>query len=128
VATGDELRTLTAVAVGGIIGSVGRWAVAHQLYDGDDAAFPWHTLLINLVGCLLIGIVVGRIERETIAWGFVATGVLGGFTTMSAFAVELNDLADAGRGGVVIVYLIATVAGGLAAVLLGERVSRGRTT
>ena len=72
---------------------------------------------------LLIGVVAARITRPSIAWAVVATGVLGGFTTMSGFAVELNNLAEAGKTTTMVTYLVATVAAGFAALAAAEQLS-----
>ena len=87
--------------MGGAIGTSIRWSVAwafDTMGSGHEpGTWPWATLTVNLVGCLLIGFAARSVVRGTTAWAFVATGVLGGFTTFSALAVELNDLADADR-------------------------------
>jgi len=105
----EESRSIAAVAVGGAIGATARWAVGTQLAPSTDGTFPWDTYVVNVVGCLVIGLVATRIRRPSVGWAFVATGLLGGFTTMSSFAVELNDLVDAGATGTMIVYLVATL-------------------
>ncbi len=128
MANQSEPVTVGAVAIGGLIGAALRWIVGTQLDLGDAAAFPWHTLAVNVVGCLAIGAASARLDPDGLAWAFGSTGVLGGFTTMSAFAVELNDLADADRTGVLVTYLVATVAAGVGAVVIGERVARRRSS
>jgi CrcB protein len=92
--------------------------------DHGPGAFPWGTLVVNVVGCLLIGVAASRIERSTPLWSFTVTGLLGGFTTMSAFAVELNDLVDADRSVLAAVYLSITLTAGAVAFLVGERAGR----
>lgn len=116
-------RLPLAVAVGGAIGAGARW-LAGVPFEVTPGTFPVRTLVVNVLGCLLIGVAASRLHRESLAWAFAVTGVLGGFTTMSAFAQELNDLVDAGRGGLMVVYLVATLAGGMAALLAAERVSK----
>ncbi len=111
-----------AVAAGSVVGASARWAVT-ELADIEAAAngaFPWHTLGENVLGCLLIGLFAVRLTG-VVARGFVVTGMLGGFTTMSAFAVETNDLADAGRTDLAVAYVLASIAAGLAATWIGER-------
>lgn len=115
--------TIALVAVGGAVGATGRWLIGAGL-DHEPGTFPWATLVVNVVGCLLIGIAASRIEKSTPMWSFTVTGALGGFTTMSAFAVELNDLVDAARNQLAALYLAATLAAGLAAFVVGERVGR----
>ena len=116
-------RVLAAVAVGGMLGAGGRWSVgwlAERWSDPHPGAWPWATLIVNLVGSLAIGVAAVRIARDSMWWAFAVTGVLGGFTTYSAFAVEIDRLADAGRSGLAATYALVTIAGGVAAVLIGE--------
>jgi len=115
---------LRAVALGGVIGATGRWGVAEAMGAFGDAHHPgawgWATLIVNVVGSLVIGIAARRLDRDSVAWAFVVTGVLGGFTTFSALAVEVNDLADAGRMPLAIGYGAITLAAGVAAAALAE--------
>lgn len=114
-----------AIAVGGAIGATGRWAVA-ELVGSLDAAhvagtWPWATLIVNVVGCLLIGIAARNLAVGTTAWAFAVTGVLGGFTTFSALAVELNDFADADRLPLAVLYGAVTLAVGIGATFVAHR-------
>lgn len=113
------------MAVGGAIGAGGRWIVgwAVDTAAGPHAAgtWPWATLIVNLVGCLLIGLAARSVERDTTAWAFMVTGVLGGFTTFSALAVELNDMADADRMPLAIAYGAVTLVAGVAATVVAGR-------
>jgi CrcB protein len=118
-----SVAVMSAVAVGGAIGAAGRWLIA-WVFDSAGAVhvpgtWPWATLVENVVGCLLIGFAARFVERETVSWAFVVTGVLGGFTTFSAFAVELNDLAEADRMTLAVGYGALTLAAGVGAVLIG---------
>lgn len=80
-------RVLGYVVVGGALGVLARAAIIAPIEDAD--AVPWVTLAINSVGSLLLGVVVGWLDaRHPLARVFLGTGVLGGFTTYSAFAVE----------------------------------------
>ena len=110
---------LGAVAAGGAIGASGRWFVADVLASTtlrhDPGSWPWATLLVNIVGAFAIGFAARRLDRTGIAWAFVVTGVLGGFTTFSSFAVELNDISDADRLGLAMLYAGTTIAAGVAA-------------
>ncbi len=113
-------RTPVVVAAGGMLGATLRWATGLP-FDTAPGELPWHTLAVNLLGCLLIGVASRRLVPHSPPWLFAVSGCLGGFTTMSLLAVELNDLVDAGRGGAAVGYLAATLVGGTAAVLVGER-------
>lgn len=112
-----------AVATGGAIGAGGRWFVAWILERATTphtaGTWSWSTLIVNLVGCALIGVAArAYAARDSAAWAFAVTGLLGGFTTYSTFAVELNDLIEAGRAAMTIVYSSVTIIGGVAAVVL----------
>lgn len=111
---------VVVVAFGGALGSVARWAVGHVL-AADAGSWPWATLVVNVAGCVALGVVAGRLERESLRWLFVVTGVLGGFTTMSAFAVELNQLVDAGRALLALSYLAVSVTAGVGAIVIANR-------
>jgi fluoride exporter len=114
---------LTAVAAGGAIGATGRWFVAWTLDSAGGqhvpGTWPWATLVENIIGCVLIGFAARLVARDTVSWAFVVTGVLGGFTTFSAFAVELNDLAEADRLTLAVVYGALTLAAGVGATTIG---------
>jgi CrcB protein len=116
---------LIAIAAGGAIGATGRWAMA-ELLDGAGTphvpgTWPWATLVVNVVGCLLIGVAARTLSTGTVAWAFAVTGVLGGFTTFSALAVELNDLADAERLAVAVLYGAVTLVAGVGATFVAHR-------
>jgi CrcB protein len=121
---------LLAVAMGGAIGATGRWFVAwafNELGAGHIAGtWPWATLAVNVVGCAMIGFAARFVLRDTTTWAFVVTGVLGGFTTFSALAVELNDLAEADRMVLAITYGAVTLAAGIGATALAGT-TRGRS-
>ncbi len=118
-----------AVAVGGGVGAflrfaVGAWVVHHH----PAAKFPWATLAVNWLGCLLIGLIYGWVEDRTMLGVsmryFLITGLLGGFTTFSAFGVETLYLFKRGESLMAWNYVLASVAGGLVLVWLGERILR----
>ena len=127
-----ETKRLGLVAVGGVIGALLRYAVALTLGAPTDQAqagyWPWATLIVNLVGALAIGVLAGTLtRREANALGpFLITGVLGGFTTVSALAVEVVALFETGAVVVATTYFVVTIAGGLAAVALGHRLAGDR--
>jgi CrcB protein len=114
-----------AAALGGALGALARWGVATAL-PHRDGAFPWATLLVNLTGCLLIGVlleaVLGRPGVSPLARPFLTVGVLGGYTTYSTFAVDTVVLWS--RPAVAVLYVLASVLGCLAAVTAGLRLGR----
>jgi CrcB protein len=105
---------MAVVAAGGAIGATGRWAIA-ELFANRSASWEWSTLIVNIVGSLAIGIAARRLRPATRSWEFTVTGVLGGFTTFSAFAVVANDLVDAGRDGMALAYGVVTLLSGIGA-------------
>ncbi len=126
---GAQVAYLLA-AIGGALGALARWGVAEAL-PRADGGWPWATLLVNLTGCLLIGVLTGALAGRSPepAWArpFLAVGVLGGFTTYSAFAVEAVGLAEAGRVAAAGGYVLASVLGGVLAVAAGVRAVRRGT-
>jgi CrcB protein len=110
---------LLAVAAGGALGSVGRWGVAELWFEQRSSpSWEWPILLVNVIGSLAIGVAARRFEPGTVMWSFTVTGVLGGFTTFSAFAVVLDDLADAERLELAIAYAAVTLVAGIGATLI----------
>ena len=109
-------------ALGGALGALARWGVATG-FPHDPGGWPWATLLVNLTGCLLIGVLLAvllsRFPASTWARPFLAVGVLGGYTTFSTFAVEAVQLGEAGAWLTAGGYLLASVLGGIACVVLG---------
>ena len=109
-------------AVGAALGALARWGVAEAL-PHDPGGWPWATLLVNLLGCLLMGVLLARLPRSGRAWTqpLVGVGLLGGFTTYSAFALETVHLAEAGAPASAVAYVATSVLGGVLAVALGLR-------
>jgi len=114
-------------ALGGALGALARWALGEAL-PHSPAEWPWATLLENLLGCLLIGVLLAvllaRFPRSPWLRPFLAVGVLGGFTTYSTFAVDVVRLTDAGHPVLAAAYLLASVLGGVLAVLAGLLAAR----
>ena len=123
------MTTVAAVAFGGALGAVARYlvSVAAASLPGIGAGFPWATLAVNLAGCLGIGFVWANWSQSPWFedWGraFLVVGVLGGFTTFSAFSHETLMLLDGGRWGAAAAYTMASVAGCLLAAWLGQRLA-----
>lgn len=111
------------VALGGALGAAGRYALGLIPYGG---VFPLKTLLINAVGSFLIGLfsgIFGGLATNKNLKLFLQTGVLGGFTTFSAFSLESIELMEQGRYALSAGYIAASVACGLLGVWLGKRLS-----
>ena len=112
------------VAAGGALGSVARYAVS-LLAVRWAAGFPAGTLAVNLAGCLAIGALGAALPATSEGTRlFLLTGVLGGFTTFSAFGLETQILATSGRGGLAALYVAVSVGAGLGAVWLGRVLAR----
>ena len=126
------MRVWWAVALGGALGALARWVVGEWVlsWSGPSTTFPWGTLIVNVVGCALIGFLAPIVmARRLWVSGFVITGFLGGFTTYSAFAEETFALADrADAAGIVLagVYVLVTIATTAGAVAIGSRLSPGK--
>lgn len=120
------MPVLLAIALGGAIGSLARYAVAVLAGDWAPGSWPWATLTVNVLGCLLIGILATRLPGTGRPWlrPFLLTGVLGGFTTFSAFALETGVLLDAGAWTPAGAYVLTTMVVGLLAVRLGATLAR----
>ncbi|GAB2491861.1 hypothetical protein GCM10027187_68370 [Streptosporangium sandarakinum] len=119
---------LAFIAAGGAAGATARYG-AGLLWPTPDGSFPWTTLGVNAVGCLLIGVLMAVLAAASAApaWvrPFLGTGVLGGFTTFSTFSVDIQGLLLGGRPGVALAYLAVTPVAALIAVTAGSRVARG---
>jgi CrcB protein len=113
--------TLVAVVLGGILGTGLRLAISQLVVP--ESAFPWATLLINVVGSFVLGFLVARVWPTAPGWlrAGLGTGVLGSFTTFSAVIVSLLTLTAAGMTLLAVVYLVVSLLLGFAAALLGVR-------
>lgn len=114
-------RLLVAVAVGGMVGALGRWGLT-QAWPTDASGFPWATFAINVSGSFLLALLPALAvvrQRRALAAG-LGPGVLGGFTTLSAYSEQARALLDAGRTGLALTYLVGTLACCLVAVAVGD--------
>ncbi|MEU1469434.1 fluoride efflux transporter CrcB [Streptomyces sp. NPDC005761] len=114
-----QTAVVTVVALGGATGASARYGAA-LLWPTATGGFPWTTLVVNVVGCAVIGVFMVVISE---AWAahrlvrpFFGTGVLGGFTTFSTYAVDIERLVDGGRARTGLAYLALTLLAALAAV------------
>jgi CrcB protein len=120
------------VALGGAIGSVLRYqlgrAMTHLLGPQAVAAFPWATLAVNIVGSFAMGLLAGFLARYgeggEQARLLLGVGLLGGFTTFSAFSLEMMLLIERGQAAQGFVYAAVSVLAGLTALYLGLIVMR----
>ena len=117
------LAKVLAVGAGGFVGAAGRYLISWAL-QRQTQTFPWATLGINVAGCLLIGLIQPLVKERELLLVFLVPGILGGFTTFSAFGHETCELAQRGSSGLAAVYVAASVLLGLAAVSLGRLLVR----
>jgi len=104
------------IGIGSFIGGTSRYLLSTLIQTKTASPFPLHTLTINLIGCFLIGLVFGFFDKGQISeeWKlFLATGILGGFTTFSAFSMETLTLFRQGYIGYALLYIFASVFLGL---------------
>jgi fluoride exporter len=122
------MRLLLLATVGGALGSGARHLVNVAVTRAMGPAFPWATLTVNVVGSLLMGFLVdlilrrfgGSVEMRT----FLATGILGGFTTFSAFTLDVSALVGRGDHTGAVTYIVASVAISLIALYAGLALSK----
>lgn len=117
------MKTILAVALGGALGSVlryGTYAGAGKLLG---AGYPWGTLIVNIVGSFLIGILAGLFANT---WqpsneikAFLVTGLIGGFTTFSAFSLDFANLWNGGASFTAVSYAVISVVFSVLALFAG---------
>ena len=122
------MKQMLLVGFGGFLGTIarfqlGKWLTAYTA----TARFPWSTFSINLIGCLTIGLLAGLVEKRDLFSSdvkpFLFIGVLGGFTTFSAFGYEAVNLLRRSEPTMAALYVSLSVLCGLTAVWLGMRLS-----
>ena len=116
------------VALGGAVGAVLRYQMGRAVTQlaGPDNAFPWGTLSVNLLGSLLMGALLGWLARGSIQGQtaetmhlLIGVGLLGGFTTFSAFSSELVTMLHRGQALLAFGYGAASLIAGMAAIIVG---------
>lgn len=122
--------TLGAISAGGVLGALARHGLSTAFPSGPGE-FPWGIFWVNVSGCLLIGVLMVLITEvrpaHPLVRPFLGVGVLGGFTTFSTYAVDVQRAVEHGAPRVGLAYLALTLAAALAAVLAGVRLTRALT-
>jgi len=116
------MNHLLFVMLGGAIGAGLRHLVGQVALARIGPGFPWGTLAVNLAGGLLIGLLAGWFARAGATEGarlFLVVGVLGGFTTFSAFSLETHLMLQRGELGLAALYIGSSVAGSVALLSCG---------
>jgi len=124
----DALNKIAALSLGGILGVNARYWLSVWILRWTNPEFPWPTFLINVSGCLAIGVVSavlthGQHPHPQIRL-LVVVGFLGGYTTFSSYALETVGLIEQGRGALAMLYVFGSVALGLASAMLGVMLGR----
>lgn len=120
------MQTAIYVALGGALGAVGRYSVNVTTTRLFGPGFPWGTVTVNVLGSFLMGvIVVALAQKGGMRFApFLMTGVLGGFTTFSAFSLDTMTLVERGDITQAALYVVGTVVVGLLAIIAGMALTR----
>jgi len=121
------------VALGGALGALARWKLGGiVLHHTANWRFPLGTFVVNVVGCLVAGVLAGLVIKRDLfsadARLFLFTGLLGGFTTFSAFGVETASLLRRKDYATALAYVLLSVIGGIAGVWLAVSAIRGKNS
>ena len=119
---------LLLVMLGGALGAGARHLFGRAALTLLGPRFPWGTLGVNLLGGLLMGVLAGSLARFGDGEGarlLLGVGVLGGFTTFSAFSLDTMSMIERGATGLAAAYVAASVLGSIAALYVGLRLARG---
>ncbi len=123
------MRDFVMIGLGGWLGAFTRYVTDRWVIQATGGQFPYGTLVINLVGCLLLGFLATLARDRVVAiprgvWLFATYGFLGAFTTFSTFGFETLRLMEAARWSAVLFNVVASVGGGLLACYLGSVMAR----
>ena len=94
------MKTTLLIGLGSFIGGSSRYLIWKFIYSNFTSVFPFGTFIVNLVGCFLIGVVLGWSSKNHLEMNwqlFLTTGILGGFTTFSAFSLETVNMIRSGQ-------------------------------
>ena len=116
------MKLLLLIGTGSFLGGVTRYLLSQVIQSRIFSTFPFGTLVVNILGCFLIGLIFGLSERGNVnqEWRlFLATGILGGFTTFSAFSNESVAMIRDGEWWYAFAYIFMSVFVGLLATFTG---------
>ncbi len=125
----NSMKEYLLVGSGGMVGAIARYLCSsYFLHSYPNARFPWGTFVVNILGCLLIGLLAGIVERSTHYNAelrlLLITGFLGGFTTFSAFGIESLHLIRANAFCLALVYMLSSTVLGVAAAFIGIKLGQ----
>ena len=116
------MKILLAVGLGSFIGGVARYLITLLIQNKFISTFPYGTLAVNIIGCFLIGIIYGLSDRGNVGaeWRiFLATGIMGGFTTFSSFSNDTVSMLRDAQYWQALSYIGTSVLVGIAATFVG---------
>ncbi len=119
---------ILAIGIGGGLGSILRYAVSLLVFERSGAGFPWNTLIVNVSGSFVIGIIMQLAQTKTdfspLLRAFIAIGILGGYTTFSTFSYDAFVLASEGSRAAALLYAAGSVVFGIGAAFAGIALTR----
>jgi CrcB protein len=125
------MMTYLWIAVGGALGSMARYFVSSSFARATGEAFPWGTLVVNVTGCVLIGVLAtvagpdGRFEVDPDIRQFLLIGVCGGYTTFSSFSLQTLNLVRGGETAAALGNIAVSVFACLVGVWIGATIGQG---
>jgi CrcB protein len=124
----DRLDRYAMIALGGAVGSIARYQLALMIQTRIPAGFPWGTFVVNITGCLVMGIAMTLISARLVVhpnWRFlIPIGFIGGYTTFSTFEFETFRAVTEGSWMIGAANVVGSVAAGYVALWLGVVLAR----
>lgn len=118
---------IAAISAGGVLGAIARYGLT-SAFPPDPAGFAWATFAVNVSGCFLMGVLMVAVELvvpgRALVRPFLGVGVLGGYTTFSAYSLDAYQAWNAGAAQLAVVYLAGTLIAALVAVWAGSALTR----
>lgn len=123
------MKTILAVAAGGAIGASARYLLTQAIMRLAPAGFPYGTMVVNVLGSMVLGVLAGvfalRFSPSHTLQAFLVTGILGGFTTFSAFSLDVVTLVERGNFSLALAYALLSVILSVGGLYAGLSLVRG---